>query len=214
MALESSMQVRSIFSTGKTVGARVNTFSLLSLQVVWSGGPLPWLGRPEGHFHKLDVSDPDIVRTSSPHTRQERTPPNIFVYDVQCLRLGEVELTLSVGNVKSKTLPQPMVAKSTVKVVCREPGKMVTTTTIARNVATESLPKIVHFHPKFEYVQTPTLKLSFVSSPCTTSLSLDQIVLSGEIPPPVGTVKPCPLDSKIGRVAALASEDLVIKVRS
>ncbi len=32
------------------------------MHVVWSGGPEPWVDRPEMHFHKLHVQDDSVVR--------------------------------------------------------------------------------------------------------------------------------------------------------
>ena len=49
---------------------------------------------------------------------------NLYVFEVKCLKLGETDLTLHIGNKKSSTLPKPVVVKSTVKVICGQPDQL------------------------------------------------------------------------------------------
>ena len=54
-----------------------------SLDIVWSGGPQPWLFRPEGHFHSLELKESLI------EVKQQKTNAGgIFVYRVSCSQLG------------------------------------------------------------------------------------------------------------------------------
>ena len=48
----------------------------------------------------------------------------MYVYRATCLRVGEVAVTLSVGNKPSADLPKPVEASSTVKVVCAHPDRV------------------------------------------------------------------------------------------
>lgn len=61
------------------------------------------------------VSDISIVRPGSRLTPKS-TPSGTYAFPVTCLALGEVDVTLYVGNKASETLKNPVVAKSTVKV--------------------------------------------------------------------------------------------------
>ena len=54
-----------------------------SLDIVWSGGPQPWLFRPEEHFHSLELKESLI------EVKQQKTNAGgIFVYRVSCSQLG------------------------------------------------------------------------------------------------------------------------------
>lgn len=91
-----------------------------SLHVVWSGGPQPWIHRSDSHYHVLTVKDEGLLDIS----KRLMTPSGLFGFNVFCTKLGETELTLKVGNKKSVSLPKPVGAQSTVKVVCAEPDRI------------------------------------------------------------------------------------------
>ena len=114
-------------------------------QVVWTGGPLPWVDKPESHFHRVRVSEPDIATVGGrmAAAKVAGVGDNVFVFEVVCSKVGETEITLEVrssisftyfncelssdlltqvGNKKSKFLPRPVVVESTVKISCGEPG--------------------------------------------------------------------------------------------
>ena len=50
---------------------------------------------------------------------------SLYVFHIECLKIGETELTLEVGNKKSSQLPNPVVVSSKVKVVCGQPNMLV-----------------------------------------------------------------------------------------
>ena len=89
-----------------------------TLDIVWSGGPQPWIFRPDEHFHNLELQETTI------EVKEQKSNAGIFVYQVGCNQLGESEVELSVGNPGSHSLPKPMTSTSTVKVICAEPDKL------------------------------------------------------------------------------------------
>ena len=95
-----------------------------SLQLVWTGGPHPWITQPEHHFYDLKIDGGDAVRVRGLQEAWKGT----YVYQVTCAKLGEAKLTLSVGNKRSGALPEPRVSSSTVTVVCAVPDKVQLTT--------------------------------------------------------------------------------------
>lgn len=95
-----------------------------SLNIVWAGGPLPWIKKPESHFHKLSVQDESIVKAGPRILSAGAVSNTLFAFEVACLKLGETEVTLEVGNRKSPSLPQPVVVSSKIKVVCGQPESL------------------------------------------------------------------------------------------
>merc|ERR1719354_578795 len=88
-----------------------------SVQIVWTGGPQPWPENPSNHFAHTMVEKADLLKVEN-----EKEMDGVYAYKVQCLGLGETSITLSVGNLKSKSLPKPVVLTSTVKVICGTPA--------------------------------------------------------------------------------------------
>lgn len=72
-------------------------------------------------FLRLDVQDSSVIRAGSRITNKAN---NLYVFEVVCLKLGETELTLHVGNKKSSTLPRPVVVQNTVTVICGQPDQL------------------------------------------------------------------------------------------
>lgn len=91
-----------------------------SVDVVWSGGPQPWIFRPESHYRNLEVKESSLIEVA-----EEKASPNgLYVFSVTCNKLGETEITLTVGNSRSQSLPHPVEVSSTVFVVCAEPDRL------------------------------------------------------------------------------------------
>ncbi len=95
-----------------------------SIQVVWSGGPLPWVKKPEYHFSRLTVKDPQVATAGK---RVQLGPQSVggaaYAFEVTCVKVGTTEVTLEVGNRVSGTLQRPVTASSTVTVECGQPGE-------------------------------------------------------------------------------------------
>ena len=90
------------------------------VQLVWRGGPQPWPLQPTSHYNQLSSEDEKLIKFSN----IKENGSGEYVYEVECLQLGETTLTLSVGNKPSSSLPKPVVASSSVKVVCGTPASI------------------------------------------------------------------------------------------
>ena len=55
-----------------------------SLDIVWSGGPQPWIFKPEEHFHSLELKE-SVVEVKE---EQKSNAGGIFVYRIVCSQLG------------------------------------------------------------------------------------------------------------------------------
>ena len=84
-------------------------------EVEWRGGPQPWPLLPSSHYSELATSDQSVLTT----TRLSSAAG--LVWTVRCLTAGEAELTLTVGNRPSPSLPAPVAARSSVRVSCAVP---------------------------------------------------------------------------------------------
>lgn len=93
-----------------------------SIDILFSGGPRPLLGRPSEHKHVLSSADPDIVTAKDiTHTRADAPELEITAISVLCHKLGEAEVTLSITN--TAHLPNCVNSESSAKVwvVCGKP---------------------------------------------------------------------------------------------
>ena len=91
-----------------------------SVDIVWSGGPQPWILSPESHVHELIIEDTGILE----HVEQKSIPNNYYVYSITCNKAGETKAVLRVGNKASSTLAKPIVEESSVDIVCGDPDKL------------------------------------------------------------------------------------------
>ena len=55
-----------------------------SLDIVWSGGPQPWIFKPEEHFHNLELKEAMVEVKEE----QKSNAGGIFVYRIVCSQLG------------------------------------------------------------------------------------------------------------------------------
>ena len=112
--------------SGSNGGSRLVLALESSADVVWVGGPNPWLTAPEKHFHKVSLGEGDdesVVKIDA-----KKNWNAMYVYRATCLKLGSVSATLAVGNLASKDLPMPAVSTSTVEIVCAQPDRVKLTT--------------------------------------------------------------------------------------
>lgn len=92
-----------------------------SREVMFSGGPRPWIVRSSEHTHQINIEgDEQIIEITE---LNERTAdyPDVYVYRVLCRKLGEVNVTLHVTNKPSIGHCKRSMSTATLKVRCSEP---------------------------------------------------------------------------------------------
>lgn len=93
-----------------------------SVEVVFSGGPRPLMGRPSEHKHVISSADPDIVTaTDVTQARTDASDLELTAISVLCHKLGEAEVLLSITN--TAHLPNCVNSESVARVwvVCGKP---------------------------------------------------------------------------------------------
>lgn len=95
-----------------------------SREVMFSGGPRPWIGRSSEHVHQLTIEGEE--QTVEITELDERTVdyPDVYIYRILCKELGEVNVTLHVTNMPPSAHCKRSVASATVKVRCAKPRYM------------------------------------------------------------------------------------------
>ena len=81
---------------------------------VFEGGPLPWPEAPQSFRQVLNSSD-----TAASRILHEGLPPR--AYRVVCAAISKQQLTLTVGNDRSATLPFPRQEQASVTLFCEHP---------------------------------------------------------------------------------------------
>ncbi|KAL6068729.1 hypothetical protein STEG23_029892, partial [Scotinomys teguina] len=95
-------------------------------EMVFEGGPHPWILEPSRFFLELSVEKPEGVRVTETRLPAKRKQ-NQYVYRVLCLHLGEQVLTLRIGNHPGVLNPSPSVETVQVHFVCAHPASMLVT---------------------------------------------------------------------------------------
>merc|ERR1712106_711863 len=91
-----------------------------SRNVLFKGGPHPWVGKPSFFFTDAEAEDEDVVRATL-------IPKISFPYTaalITCLKLGETKVEITVGNKPSTTNKKPGFRRRSVLVFCSEPAKI------------------------------------------------------------------------------------------
>ncbi|XP_068200875.1 nuclear pore membrane glycoprotein 210 [Palaemon carinicauda] len=101
-------------SSGETVLALGS-----SRVVIFEGGPLPWIIKPSTHIVKIDVDDTEKLEVTKLEGTEKQA--DVHAVEVLCHDLGEFQVTLTVGNEPSASLPNPRMVNATVKVICALP---------------------------------------------------------------------------------------------
>jgi len=91
-----------------------------SRKVILKGGPHPWVGKPSFFFTDAEADDEEIVQA----VLVPNTPSPYTAADITCLKLGETEVVITVGNKPSATNKKPGFQRRSVSVFCSEPGKI------------------------------------------------------------------------------------------
>ncbi|XP_069681338.1 nuclear pore membrane glycoprotein 210 isoform X2 [Periplaneta americana] len=92
-----------------------------SREVLFSGGPRPWIGRASEHVHQIILEgDEKIVEVTELVDRTEENSDN-YLYRVLCKELGEVHVTLQITNVPSVGHCKKSLSEASLKVHCARP---------------------------------------------------------------------------------------------
>ncbi|GAB1287765.1 Nuclear pore membrane glycoprotein 210-like [Apodemus speciosus] len=95
-------------------------------EMVFEGGPRPWVLEPSRFFLELSMEKAEAIRVTEVRLPAKRKQ-NQYVYRVLCLELGEQVLTLRIGNHPGVLNPSPSVEKVQVRFVCAHPASMLVT---------------------------------------------------------------------------------------
>ncbi|XP_059121730.1 nuclear pore membrane glycoprotein 210-like isoform X1 [Peromyscus eremicus] len=95
-------------------------------EMVFEGGPHPWILEPSRFFLELSVEKPEGIRVTEVRLPTKRKQ-NQYVYRVLCLDLGEQVLTLRIGNHPGVLNPSPSVETVQVRFICAHPASMLVT---------------------------------------------------------------------------------------
>uniref|UniRef100_A0A670JIP3 Nucleoporin 210 like n=1 Tax=Podarcis muralis TaxID=64176 RepID=A0A670JIP3_PODMU len=95
-------------------------------EMVFEGGPSPWVLEPSRFFLELRVEHKEnvhVVEVRLPAKRKQ----NQYIYRITCLELGEQVFTFQVGNHPGVLNPSPAVEMVQVRFICAHPASMAVT---------------------------------------------------------------------------------------
>ncbi|XP_050022267.1 nuclear pore membrane glycoprotein 210-like [Alexandromys fortis] len=95
-------------------------------EMVFEGGPQPWILEPSRFFLELSMEKPEGIRVTEARLPARRKQ-NQYVYRVLCLELGEQALTVRIGNHPGVLNPSPSVETVQVRFICAHPASMLVT---------------------------------------------------------------------------------------
>ncbi|XP_045838285.1 nuclear pore membrane glycoprotein 210-like isoform X2 [Meles meles] len=95
-------------------------------EVVFEGGPRPWILEPSRFFLELSVEKTEKIELTEVWLPAKRKQ-NQYIYRVLCLDLGEQALTFRIGNHPSVLNPSPAVEAVQVRFTCAHPASMAVT---------------------------------------------------------------------------------------
>ncbi|XP_044847945.1 nuclear pore membrane glycoprotein 210-like isoform X4 [Mauremys mutica] len=92
-------------------------------QMVFDGGPGPWVLEPSRFFLELTVEHEEKIEVTQVRLPTKRKQ-NQYIYRILCLELGEQVFTLRVGNQPGVLNPSPAVETVQVTFICAHPASM------------------------------------------------------------------------------------------
>ncbi|XP_024429067.2 nuclear pore membrane glycoprotein 210-like [Desmodus rotundus] len=95
-------------------------------EVVFEGGPRPWVLEPSHFFSELSMEKTEKIGITQVRL-PAKTKQNQYIYQVQCLDLGEQVLTFQIGNHPGVLNPSPAVEVVQVRFICAHPASMAVT---------------------------------------------------------------------------------------
>ncbi|XP_048785353.1 nuclear pore membrane glycoprotein 210-like isoform X2 [Lagopus muta] len=123
---QQSLQTSATFAAYEPLKA-VNPVALVTWkatkEIVFEGGPGPWVLEPSRFFSELTVehrSKIEVVQIRLPTQRKVKQ----YVYRAACLELGEQVLTFRAGNRAGLLNPAPAVESAVVTFICAAPDSM------------------------------------------------------------------------------------------
>ncbi|KAM9244628.1 nuclear pore membrane glycoprotein 210-like [Dugong dugon] len=95
-------------------------------EMVFEGGPRPWILEPPRFFLELSVEKMEKIRITQVRLPAKRKQ-NQYIYRVLCLDLGEQVLTFRIGNHPGALNPSPAVEVVQVHFICAHPASLLVT---------------------------------------------------------------------------------------
>ena len=92
-----------------------------SVELTFEGGPRAWSMATSNHFTRLTPEKPKLFETMT-ITDPYRFKKNLHIFRVSCKEIGESSISLSVGNLASATLPNPVQESVEANLVCANPS--------------------------------------------------------------------------------------------
>lgn len=92
-----------------------------SREVMFSGGPRPWIGWSSEHVHQIMIEGEEQIVEITELDEKTVDYPDVYIYRILCRELGEVDVTLHVTNMPSLGHCKRSVAMATIKVRCAKP---------------------------------------------------------------------------------------------
>ncbi|KAJ6668381.1 hypothetical protein lerEdw1_015758 [Lerista edwardsae] len=103
------------------------SFALVTLgsskDILFEGGPRPWVQEPSKFFRNISAEDPENVGLSLLGPPTTRNPFQHWVR-ASCKALGEQIILLTIGNKPTVTNPFPAVEPASVKLICATPSRL------------------------------------------------------------------------------------------
>uniref|UniRef100_A0A8D2JFM4 Nucleoporin 210 n=1 Tax=Varanus komodoensis TaxID=61221 RepID=A0A8D2JFM4_VARKO len=94
-----------------------------SKDILFEGGPRPWVQEPSKFFRNITADDPEHVGLSLLGPPTTRNPFQHWVR-ASCKALGEQVISLTIGNRPTVTNPFPAVEPAVMKLICATPSRL------------------------------------------------------------------------------------------
>jgi nuclear pore complex protein Nup210 len=92
-----------------------------SREVMFSGGPRPWVVRSFKHLHEISIEGRGDILEVAELSDRTADYPDVYIYRIVCRKLGEVGVTLHVTNRPSAGHCTGSTSTATLKVRCAKP---------------------------------------------------------------------------------------------
>ncbi|ELU01491.1 hypothetical protein CAPTEDRAFT_222865 [Capitella teleta] len=90
-----------------------------SKEIVFSGGPQPWVLDRRGYYEKAKAENPDLIEMTP--VKDNSPSRHLHVFLVVCTQLGEQAITLNVGNTPTVKNTFPASSQASITFACAEP---------------------------------------------------------------------------------------------
>ncbi|XP_053154975.1 nuclear pore membrane glycoprotein 210 [Hemicordylus capensis] len=110
-----------------------------SKNILFEGGPRPWVQEPSKFFRNITVEEPQNVGLSFLGPSASRNPFQHWV-KASCKALGEQVISLTIGNKPTVTNPFPAVEPAAMTLICATPSRLTLTAVYANTQLDISCP--------------------------------------------------------------------------